>query len=151
MGQTGIEVEVLESADFLSKTWVTRPQPHVDRLSSIWLIRRYIDPQATLRYSHKPKKSEISFDMPNAKFGHTGNLCTFETLIATFQIQTDGLAKLAEIIHEIDLHDGLYNHPETVGIDAILQGWLKQNLSNQELETRGLALFDGLLASLKTT
>ncbi|MEM7115337.1 MAG: chromate resistance protein ChrB domain-containing protein [Chloroflexota bacterium] len=143
-----LEIVVQKTADFQNKTWVTRPQPHVDRLSSIWLIRRFIDANPTIRYSHQPAESDISFDMPNAHFGHSGNLCTFETLIHTFQIEAAGLPKLAEIIHEIDLHDGLYNHPEVVGIDAVLRGWLAQSLSDKELEQRGLMLFDGLLATV---
>ena len=141
------EIEVLQTADFQQKTWVTRPRPHVDRLSSIWLIRRFIDAEATIRFSQQPKSDEISFDMTNAQFGHIGNLCTFETLLRTFSIEATGLPKVAEIVHEIDLHDGLYNHPETVGIDALLRGWLRQELSDKELEERGLMLFDGLLAA----
>ncbi len=138
----------LELADFQNKVWVTRPQPHVDRLSSIWLIRRFIDANATIRYSHDVAEGEISFDMPNAQFSHTGSLCTFETLRETFQLAAPGLTKVAEIVHEIDLHDGIYNHPETVGLDLLLKGWLAQQLSDTALEERGLALFDGLLAAI---
>ncbi|MEM7333278.1 MAG: chromate resistance protein ChrB domain-containing protein [Chloroflexota bacterium] len=138
----------LNIKDFQNKVWVTRPQPHVDRLASIWLIRRFIDANPTIRYRKIPKKNEISFDMKNAQFGHHGNLCTFETLIQTFQINEDGLQKLSEIVHEIDLYDGCYNHPETVGIDALLKGWLNQNLSDKKLEKRGLNLFDGLLKAI---
>lgn len=142
-----LELQILKTADFQQKTWVTRPRPHVDRLSSIWLIRRFIDAQATIRYSHQPTSSEITFDMPNAQFGHIGRLCTFETLIATFQIKIAGLQKLAEIVHEIDLHDALYHYPETVGIETVLAGWRRQELGDAELEARGLTLFDGLLAA----
>lgn len=142
-------IKQLNINDFQGKTWVTRPQPHVDRLSSIWLIRRFIDATATIRFSHEPTETEISFDMPNAQFSHVGNLCTFETLLTSFQISVDGLPKIAEIIHELDLHDGIYNHPEIVGIGLILQGWRQQEaLSDGELEERGLALFDGLLSAI---
>jgi hypothetical protein len=119
-------------------------------LSSIWLIRNFIDANATILYRDKvANESEISFDMPNARFGHTGNLCTFETLITTFQISADGLTKIAEIVHEIDLHDGNYHHPETVGIELILKGWLQQGLSDEALSERGLALFDGLFSAIQ--
>ena len=37
-------------ADYQGKTWVTRPQPHVDRLASAWLIKRFIDPKAVILY-----------------------------------------------------------------------------------------------------
>ena len=143
-----LKVAQMEIDEFQNKVWVTRPQPHVDRLASIWLIRRFIDVNATIRYDTKIEANEISFDMQNAQFGHTGNLCTFETLVQTFQIEAKGLKKLSEIVHEIDLFDGLYNHPETTGIDAILKGWLKQNLPDETVEQQGVALFDGLLKSL---
>lgn len=143
-----LNISILDTSDFQGKIWVTRPQPFVDRLASIWLIRRFIDISAEIRYSHQPENDGISFDMPNAQFGHTGNLCTFETLIKTFQISADGLNKIAEIIHEVDLHDGIYNHPETFGIDAVLKGWSQQGLSDQELEARGLVLMDGLLSAM---
>jgi len=44
--------------------WVTRPRPHVDRLSCIWLIRRFINPQAVVRYSSAAAPGEVGFDMP---------------------------------------------------------------------------------------
>lgn len=130
--------------DYQARQWVTRPQPHVDRLACIWLIRRFIDETATIRYAMTPKADEISFDMNDATFGHIGNLCTFETMIKVFQIEAKGIHTLAEIVHEIDLYDERFIHPETVGIDAILRGWLLEGLTDQELETRGLSLFDGI-------
>jgi hypothetical protein len=59
-----------------------------------------------------------------------------------------GLTRLAEIVPEIDLGEGRYIVPEIVGIDAILRGWLQQNLSDEELRQRGLFLFDGLITTL---
>lgn len=143
-------IAILDAAEFVGKTWVTRPQPYVDRLASIWLIRRFIDPDATIRYSQQPAPSEISFDMPNAQFRHVGNLCTFEVLISSFGLAADGLARLAEFVHEIDLRDSIYHHPEASGIEMLLTGWLHQGLSDEALEERGLTLFDGLLSALRS-
>lgn len=149
-GET-VEVERLNKTDFQGKTWRTRHNPHVDRLSSIWLIRRFIDEDAEIRYGDG-RAEDITFDMPNARFGHTGNLCTFETLMRSFglhQNEDTDVRKVAEIVHEIDLNDGLYHHAETIGLAAVLHGWRSQELSDQELEQRGLALFDGLLNGIK--
>lgn len=144
------DIALLDAAEFVGKTWVTRPQPYVDRLASIWLIRRFIDPDATIRYSQQPAPSEISFDMPNARFGHVGNLCTFEVLMASFGLAAGGLSRLAEIVHEIDLRDSIYHHPETLGIELLLTGWQRQGLSDEALEERGLVLFDGLLSAIRS-
>jgi hypothetical protein len=128
--------------------WVTRPRPHVDRLSCIWLIRRFINPQAVVRYSPTPEPDEVAFDMPHGEFTHRGPLCTFETMVAAFGLDDPVLQPMGEIIHEIDLRDGRYAHPETAGIDAVLKGWLLARLSDAALEAHGVALFEGLYVDL---
>jgi hypothetical protein len=134
-------------ADYQGKGWVTRPRPHVDRLGCAWLIRHFIDPEAIIRYDAQPMTDEISFDMPDGVFTHHGNFCTFETMIQTFGFHHDpALLALAEIVHEIDLRDGVYQRLETAGVEAILQGWLLNDFSNEVLETHGIALFAGLYA-----
>lgn len=130
-------------------TWVTRPRPHVDRLASAWLIRRFVDPEATIRYSGEAAEDEIAFDMPGARFGHTGNLCTFETLLTAFGLDDPGLRGLAAIVHEIDLRDGRYAPPQIAGIDDILRGWLTSGWPDEELERHGIALFEGLYQALR--
>jgi hypothetical protein len=138
-------------ADYQDKCWVTRPQPHVDRLACAWFIRRFINPKTVIRYSLQPEAGEVSFDMEPADFGHQGNLCSFETLRLAFGLDDPGLRALAEIVHDIDLHAEVYRRPETHGVLTILSGWRLANLSDSELETRGVALFEGLYTALVGT
>jgi hypothetical protein len=139
-----------ELARYRGRKWVTRPRPHVDRLASAWLIRRFVDPQAEIRYGDTPEEGEVSFDMRDAEFGHRGNLCTFETLLASFGLGEDtALAALAEIVHEIDLRDGLSARPEIPGVDGLLSGWASIGWSDVELEGHGTALFEGLYLALR--
>lgn len=142
------EVALVDIAAYRHSKWVTRPQPHVDRLACAWLIRRFINSQAVIRYALQPAPDEVAFDMTGAEFGHTGNLCTFETMLRAFDLAEPGLSTLAEIVHEIDLRDERYVHAEIPGLEVVLEGWLLLNLSDAELERRGLALFDGLFAGL---
>ncbi|MBI4454834.1 MAG: chromate resistance protein [Acidobacteria bacterium] len=135
-------------SEYRRKRWVTRPRPHVDRLACAWLIRRFINPKASIRYSLKPESHEISFDMSKAHFGHLGNLCTFEVMVAAFGLNEPSVRPIAEIIHEIDLRDGHYARPEAAGVDAILKGWLLAGLSDAELESHGITLFEGLSRAL---
>jgi hypothetical protein len=128
--------------------WITRPRPHVDRLACIWLIRRFINPTADIRYAKTPEPNEVAFDMREGTFGHRGNLCTFETMVAAFGLHDQSLRTMGEIIHEIDLRDGRYAHPQTTGIDEVLKGWLLAGLSDHELESHGVALFEGLYTAL---
>jgi hypothetical protein len=133
---------------YRDRRWVTRPRPHVDRLGCIWLIRRFINPTAVIRYANTPEANEVAFDMRQGTFSHQGNLCTFETMVMAFGLEDPSLRLMGEIIHEVDLRDGRYVHPETAVIDAVLKGWLVMGFSDQELEAHGVALFEGLYAGL---
>src|SRR5277367_1640226 len=48
-------------------TWVTRTGIHVDRIGSAWLIRRFIDPDASFKFvppkGYQPLPGELRFDM----------------------------------------------------------------------------------------
>lgn len=135
-------------SQYHDKHWVTRPRPHVDRLACAWLIRKFIDPQATIRYAQKPRSKEIPFDMDQGRFSHQGSLCTFETMLRTFELDEPALQAMAQLVHEIDLRDGRYARPETEGIDALLKGWLLSGLPDAQLEAHGIVLFEGLYHSL---
>ena len=141
-------VEPVNPADFIGKVWVTRPRPFVDRLASAWLIRRFIDAGAVIAYRDAPEAGEVGFDMPKARFNHVGNLCTFEVLVAAFGLGASGLRALAEIVHDLDLHDGRYARPEAAGLEVVMSGWRQLPLTDEELETRGLGLFEGLYQAL---
>lgn len=142
-------VPSLQRTDYLGRAWVTRPRPHVDRLACAWLIRRYIDPSARIRYRVTPEPSEVTFDMDSGLFSHVGSLCTFEVMLAAFGLGDPGLHRLAEIVHEVDLQDDLYHRPEIAGLEAILKGWRSTTMSDLELEQAGLSLFDGLYRALR--
>lgn len=135
-------------ADYRDARWVTRPHPHVDRLACGWLIRKFLNPTAEIRYAPRAEPGEVGFDMRDAEFGHKGNLCTFETMMSAFDLKEPGLQGIAEIVHEIDLRDGRYARPETAGLELILKGWLQAGLPDKEIEQRGIALFEGLFTAL---
>ena len=141
----------LTITEYQSKRWVTRPRPFVDRLACIWLIRKFIDPLAIIRYSLQPELDEIAFDMKGAEFGHQGNLCSFETMMLRFGLEQPGINAIAQIVHELDLRDGQYISPEATGVETILRGWLLAGLTDMELESLGIKLFDGLYLALAKT
>lgn len=143
-----VSVPLVSRAAYQGRRWATRPRPHVDRLASAWLIKRLTDPAAQVRYTDAPEADEITFDMPEGVFTHTGELCTFETLLRAFDLTDGTLRAVAEIVHDIDLRDGKYGRRQTAGVEALLDGWAASGLSDEQLETNGLALFDGLFAAL---
>ncbi len=133
------------------RTWVTRTGVKIDRTASAWLIRRFVDPEATFRFvadrRHAPEPGELRFDMTGGEFGHEGAACTFETLIARLGLTTPGLGKLAQIVHDLDLKEVRYGHPETAGVAALIGGLVATTPEDLDRIERAMPLYDGLLAS----
>jgi hypothetical protein len=137
-----------DPAQYQNRTWVTRPRPFVDRLACAWLIRRYIDGGAVIHYAAAVEPEQVGFDMDQAQFSHVGNLCTFEVMVLAFALEDPALHLMAQIVHEIDLQDGRYQRPETIGVEAVIRGLVSTDRSDSEIEVQGLGLFDGLYAAL---
>lgn len=136
---------------FANRVWVTRPRPGIDRVSSAWLIRRFIDPKARFVFAAAPesRRGAIPFDMFGEEgFGHRGDDCTFETLCKEFAIRDGKVKRIAQIIHDADLGDGKYSRVEGQGLDRVLNGWAAQEVADQELLRRGVELVEGLYSSM---
>ena len=135
---------------YAGRTWVTRQGIKVDRTSSAWLIRRFIDPRASFRFvpgkGHTPAAGEVRFDMFEAEFTHEGDRCTFESLLGRFGLADPALKAVAEIVHDLDLKDGKYGRPETAGIGAALEGIVAETADDEERMARGSTLWEGLYA-----
>lgn len=113
--------------DLRSKVWVTRSGVHVDRIACAWLVRRFVDPNATFKFvdarSYLPGPGELRFDMADAEFTHEDDRCSFETIVLRAGLLDDpALVAIGEIIHDLDIADRKFNRPETPGLGAILSG-----------------------------
>jgi hypothetical protein len=141
-----------KSGEYLNRLWMTRPRPGIDRVSSAWLIRRFIDPKARFAFGAEATAhpDAIPFDMfcPQGGFGHVGEDCTFETLHKQFAIKDTRVKRIAQIIHDADLGDEKFGRSEGQGLDKVLNGWAKQDLPDDELLQRGIELIEGLYQSL---
>jgi hypothetical protein len=133
------------------RTWVTRRDPHVDRLASAWLIRRFLDPRARFRFVDPQretlKRGEIGFDMVGGTYTHEGDDCTFETLVRRFAIRDAGVRAIAEIVHDLDIKDDRYGRPATSGVAQLVAGLTASYPDDVERVRRAIALFDDLHAS----
>jgi hypothetical protein len=146
-----LEDPMIASRDeYLGRTWVTRPRPFIDRLACAWFIRRFVDENARIRYGTDVAADEITFDMPDATFGHRGDDCSFETLMKVFDINDPAVSRIAQIVHAIDLRDERFDAPEALGVEAVLRGWQRSDLADEEMERRGLTLFDALCETFRT-
>src|SRR5262245_10218396 len=132
------------------RRWVTRPRPHVDRIGSAWLIKRFIDPEAAFVFA-PPKEfppDAIPFDAAGVEFGHQGEDCTFETFVKRLGHRDRRLTHLAEIVHEVDLKDQKFPRDEARGVDLAIRGLLATFKDDHEVLAQGIVLFDSLYAAL---
>ncbi|HHO47095.1 MAG TPA: hypothetical protein ENN06_01340 [Desulfobacteraceae bacterium] len=140
--------------NFSGLTWLTRKRPFVDRMASAWLIRRFIDNQATFAFRDEAdlkdlnRDREVSYDVRNGDFTHIDDLCTFEVLIKSFGLEEKGLAYLAGIIHDIDIKDGKFAAPEARVIEMIIKGIRNRALTDSETLEQGMAIFEALYLSI---
>jgi hypothetical protein len=126
--------------------WATRAGCHVDRAACAWLIRRFVDPQATFCFVDDPDEvpaDATPFDMPSVDLSHHGGDCTFETMLHRYGLDDPVLADVARIVHEADLADERFDAPEAAGLDVLCRG-LSMVCSDEEVLAVTKLLFDGL-------
>lgn len=140
-----------ELKDLTGRVWVTRRGVRVDRIASAWLIRRRIDAGARFKFvsgnDYSPESEELRFDMFEAEFTHEGDKCTFEVLAQLVSQDDKALRRVGEIVHDIDLKDGKFGHPEAAGIASLLDGIVSSADDDLERLDRGGALFEDLYRS----
>ena len=69
--------------EYQNRAWITRPRPGIDRVSSAWLIKRFIDSKASFLFDSNPTihPEAVPFDMyQTGGFGHEGEKCTLNSL-----------------------------------------------------------------------
>ncbi len=141
--QTPVSLSTLKG-----RVWVTRQGIHIDRLASAWLIRRFIDPEATFRFvssrTYQHQATELRFDMFDAEFTHEGARCTFEVLLERTGLDDPALRAIAEIVHDIDIKDERFQREEAVGIDRLVAGLAMAHKADEDRLARGSAIFDDL-------
>ena len=133
-----------------NRTWVTRTGVHVDRIASAWLICRFIDTGAKLKFvpakGYAPTPGELRFDMYDAEFTHDGDRCTFEVLLERMGLDDAALHAIAEIVHDIDLRDEKYGRQETAGVRSAITGLCVVHRDDSARMAAGTVLFDSLHA-----
>jgi hypothetical protein len=141
-----------KTENYQGRLWVTRPRPGVDRMSSAWLIRRFIDPQARFGFAadrQSALEGSVPFDMFDVEFTHHGNNCTFETLCSVFGIGDAAITRVAAIVHDLDLKDERFGASEAPAVAAMIEGLQLANSDDDKLLREGMTLFDSLYRSFE--
>jgi hypothetical protein len=133
--------------------WATRPHVHVDRAACAWLIRRFIDPAADFMFCDDPAAipdNATPFDIRGAALGHHRGQCSFETVIAAYDLARDpALEEIGRVIHQADLADDRYDAPEAAGLDVLIRGLTLTSTSDHDTLALTDRLFDGLYEHIR--
>ena len=132
--------------------WVTRERPKIDRVACPWLIRRFIDPEATLLYVPPEEVQAVAesehatpFDVEGVELGHRGSECSFDAFIRKYHLTDPALLALAVIVRAADT-DAKSLAPESAGLEAIAEGFRLTFADDQELLEHELLVYDALYA-----
>ena len=138
----------LDAAEYRGRLWATRRRLWVDRVASAWLIRRFIDRDARFQWLAKPSdcpKRALGFDFDGASFTHVGDRVTFETLLASFELEGDpALVRLGSIVHALDV--GGDPAPEAKGFEAVMSGARERLTDDDALLGEMSTVLDSLYA-----
>jgi len=128
----------------LRRAWATRNPPWADRLACAWLIRRFIDPEATLTWLEKNEElpsGALGFAFDGAHFAASGTRVAYEEMLAQLQlVKNPALGKIGSIVHFLEM--GGTAVPEAAGVQTLLQGAQRRSTSIQELLAEAEKTFD---------
>ncbi|MDP3673165.1 MAG: chromate resistance protein [Telluria sp.] len=133
--------------------WITRERPKIDRIACPWLVRRFIDPAAEFFYAPTPQVFDeakrlgaVAYDIPGAPISHEGELCSFDTLLAAFDLKDAALLALARIVRGADT-DRLDLAPQSAGLLAFSLGLSRLNAADDHaMLEAAMPLYDALYA-----
>jgi hypothetical protein len=134
--------------------WVTWEKIGVDRMACIWLLRRWIDPDAQFSFippGEKPVPEQGEpFDIPGVRYSHHGGHCTFYAFLKEHDLQDPILQRIAQMVDEADEVREVSLEPGALGLDLICRGLSQISGDDFEALERGCLIYDALYAQLKS-
>lgn len=124
--------------------WVTRERPKIDRIACPWLIRRFVDPEATLSFLEKTQPlpaDTLTFGFEGAHFANSGTRVTYEEMLVKLDLAKNAaLAKIGSIVHFLEIRGTPV--AEAAGVQTLLQGAQRRSNSETELLAEAEKTFD---------
>ena len=128
----------------LGRAWVTRKPLWADRLACAWLIRRFVDPEATLAWLEKGEAlpaGALGFAFDGAHFAASASRVAYEELLARTNLGANAaLARIGSIVHFLEM--GGTAVPEAAGVQMLLQGAVRRSPALQDLVAEAEKTFD---------
>lgn len=126
------------------RTWATRQPLWADRLASAWLIRRFIDVEATMVWLAKTEEAPagaVSYGYEGADFSNSSTRLTYEQLIAYFKLdRNEALVRIGALTRALETGDA--SVIEARGVETMLQGARHRAKNDHELLRESEKTFD---------
>ena len=128
--------------------WVTRARPKIDRVACPWLIRRFVDPDARFLYVAADQVQAVAdrfnaapFDIPDTRWSHTGDLCSFDAMLHGFGLESAALTRLAVIVRGADTSRPDLA-PQAAGLLAVCLGLSHLHTSDLDQLEAAMPIYD---------
>jgi rhodanese-related sulfurtransferase len=135
------------------QSWVTRERPKIDRIACPWLVRRFIEPEATFLFvptervfAVAAESGATAYDIPGAEpFSHDGELCSFDAFLKIYDIDDPALDALALIVRGADTAR-LELTPQSPGLLALSLGLAANFPDDHAMLEHGMTMYDAFYA-----
>lgn len=132
--------------------WLTWENVGVDRMACAWVIRKFIDTNATFEFipegSSAPDGQAEAFDIPGVRLSHHHGHSSVHTIILEYKLTDPVLMRIASIVDEADEIIELALEPAAPGLDLICRGIRRTSPHDHTALERGALIFDALYAEL---
>jgi rhodanese-related sulfurtransferase len=136
--------------DATENKWVTREHPKIDRIACPWLVSRFVNPEAEFIYVPAAEVAKVAadvggtpYDINDVQFGHVGDRCSFDAIIAAYGIADAALDRLATIVRGADTSRPDLT-PQGEGLLAISYGLSANFPDDHEMLKHGMIMYDAL-------
>jgi len=129
---------------YFRRAWATRKPLFVDRLASAWLIRRFIDPEASMIWLDKGQPcpaTAVSYGYDSATYRNSKMRVTYQELLASFDLERNAaLARIGKLVYVLE--SGGPKLAEAAGVETLLNGAKRRATTEDELLVESEKTFD---------
>ena len=126
-------------------TYATWRAWEVDRVASMWLIKRHVNRQASFEFIEKgePLEGREPFDIPEAELQRKHNQPCFQVILEKHGLTDPALAELGRLVWDVEINYwGEKKFAGSADFKSEFDAVFAQDLSDQELLGRCFALLD---------
>lgn len=122
-----------------------------DKCASIWLIKRFVDPEAVFRFFPKEEApmAGIAFDTPDAQLRRYHNRSTYESILVHYRITDQKLLYIGRIMHDIEINVWEKKKmPETTEVRKTLDSIIGNGKDREDVIQKSMEFLDALYARI---